>query len=74
MDIRNKLFQGDCIEVLRTFPERSVDMIFADPPYNLQLEQELYRPNETRVNGVEDDWDKFANLEEYYDFRKMAEK
>lgn len=70
MNLKNRLFRGDCIDVLSTFPDQSVDMVFADPPYNLQLEQELYRPNETRVNGVEDAWDKFANLDEYYDFTK----
>ncbi|NLW07814.1 MAG: site-specific DNA-methyltransferase [Clostridia bacterium] len=43
-------------------------MIFADPPYNLQLENELYRPNETRVNGVEDDWDDFPSFESYDQF------
>lgn len=70
MDILNRLFHGECIEVLNSFPEESVDLIFADPPYNLQLENELYRPNETRVNGVEDAWDKFSSLDEYYYFSK----
>lgn len=70
MDIKDKLFLGDCIDLLEDFPEECVDVVFADPPYNLQLEKELYRPNETRVNGVEETWDKFSSLEEYYDFTK----
>jgi site-specific DNA-methyltransferase (adenine-specific) len=61
----DQVVQGDCLEVLKTFPESSVDLVFADPPYNLQLQQELWRPNMTRVNGVDDDWDKFASLAEY---------
>ncbi len=61
----NQLIQGDCIETLANFPENSVDMIFADPPYNLQLQNDLYRPNMSRVAAVDDDWDKFASFEEY---------
>lgn len=49
-------------------PENSVDLIFADPPYNLQLENELFRPNESKVDGVTDDWDKFSELNDYDDF------
>ncbi|NLK00579.1 MAG: site-specific DNA-methyltransferase, partial [Clostridia bacterium] len=48
--------------------EKSVDLIFADPPYNLQLDQELYRPNETKVNGVEDAWDSFSSFNQYDEF------
>jgi modification methylase len=50
---------------MRALPERSVDMVFADPPYNLQLGGELHRPNNTRVDGVEEDWDKFGGLAAY---------
>ncbi|HEX9091492.1 MAG TPA: site-specific DNA-methyltransferase [Anaerolineales bacterium] len=49
-------------------PEKSVDVIFADPPYNLQLEKELWRPNSTRVNGVEVAWDHFSDLASYDGF------
>ena len=70
MNIKNRLFLGDCLEILGRLPDKCVDLVFADPPYNLQLENELFRPNETRVNGVEDQWDKFPNLEEYYNFTK----
>jgi modification methylase len=59
------ILQGDCIEVLNTLPERSIDLIFADPPYNLQLQNELWRPNMTRVDAVADAWDKFDGFAEY---------
>ena len=59
------ILQGDCVEVLTELPEGSVDLIFADPPYNLQLNGELWRPNMTRVDAVTDDWDQFDSFEEY---------
>lgn len=65
------IYNGDCIEVLRALPERSVDLVFADPPYNLQLKQELYRPNQTKVDGVDDDWDQFASFAEYDRFTEQ---
>jgi len=61
----DQILQGDCVEVLAGLPEASVDLIFADPPYNLQLKQELWRPNQTRVDGVDDDWDRFADFAAY---------
>lgn len=64
------LLPGNCIEVLATLPENSVDLVFADPPYNLQLKNELYRPNQTKVDAVDDPWDKFASFEEYDDFTR----
>ncbi|MBW1649140.1 MAG: site-specific DNA-methyltransferase [Deltaproteobacteria bacterium] len=64
----NKIYKGDCIELLKKIPDNSVDLIFADPPYNLQLNGELYRPNQTKVNGVNDDWDKFESKEQYDNF------
>ena len=62
------IFHGDCIDILNKLPEKSVKLIFADPPYNLQLKQELYRPNQTRVEGVDDDWDKFSSMPDYDKF------
>ncbi|HTX92584.1 MAG TPA: site-specific DNA-methyltransferase [Anaerolineales bacterium] len=59
------VLHGDCLEVLARFPENSVDLVFADPPYNLQLSQDLYRPNLSKVDAVDDSWDKFASFEEY---------
>jgi modification methylase len=64
------IHQGDCLEVLDSLPERSVDLIFADPPYNLQLQGELWRPNQTRVDAVDDDWDKFASFAAYDSFTR----
>ncbi len=61
---------GDCVDELRRLPDRSVDLVFADPPYNLQLDGELLRPNNTRVDGVDDDWDKFASFADYDEFSR----
>lgn len=61
----NNIYQGDCVELLKQVPSNSIDLIFADPPYNLQLNGELYRPNQTKVDAVTDDWDKFDSKEEY---------
>ena len=58
----DQVIQGNCLEILPTLPAESVDLIFADPPYNLQLQDELWRPNTTRVDAVTEDWDKFENL------------
>ena len=59
------IMNGDCVAAMNALPEKSVDMIFADPPYNLQLEGELHRPNNTKVDAVDDDWDKFADFASY---------
>jgi len=64
----NAIIQGDCVEVLKNFSDNSIDLIFADPPYNMQLENALYRPNNTKVDGVDDEWDKFGSFSEYDDF------
>jgi len=66
----NQIIEGDCLEVLNTLPEKSVDLIFADPPYNLQLQQELWRPNMTRVTAVNDEWDHFEDFQAYDAFSK----
>jgi len=67
----NQIIQGDCIEVLNSLPEKSIDLIFADPPYNLQLQQELWRPNMTKVDAVDDEWDQFASFAEYDQFSRQ---
>ena len=64
----NQIILGDCISVLNSFPPNSVDLIFADPPYNLQLQNELHRPNMTKVDAVDDKWDQFESFIEYDDF------
>lgn len=61
----NQILLGDCVRVMNELPEKSVDMIFADPPYNLQIRQELYRPNMTLVDPVDDEWDRFHSLADY---------
>lgn len=66
----DQIIHGNCIEALGSLPERSVDLVFADPPYNLQLQQELWRPNMTRVDGVSDAWDRFGSLQEYDAFTR----
>ena len=66
----DKIIVGDCIEVLGALPEASVDLVFADPPYNLQLNNELYRPDNSRVDGVDDDWDKFGSFAAYDEFTR----
>ena len=64
----NRLLVGDCIETMAGLPDCSVDLIFADPPYNLQLRGELLRPNQSRVDGVDAEWDKFASFGDYDGF------
>jgi modification methylase len=67
---RNKILRGDCVEVMRTLAASSVDLVFADPPYNLQLENALSRPDQSRVDAVDDDWDKFASFADYDSFTR----
>ena len=64
----NQILHGNCIEILSTLPENSVDLIFADPPYNLQLQNDLYRPNLTKVDAVNNQWDKFSSYQDYDEF------
>ena len=59
---------GETIEELKNLPDNSVDLVFADPPYNLQLDQNLYRPNNSKVDAVDDEWDQFESFEEYDKF------
>jgi len=66
----NQILRGDCIEILKSLPENSVDLIFADPPYNLQLRNDLYRPNMTKVDAVNDGWDKFDGFADYDTFTR----
>ena len=61
---------GNCIEFMNTLPEACVDMVFADPPYNLQLANELHRPNQSKVDAVNDDWDQFESFVAYDHFTR----
>jgi modification methylase len=71
----NKILVGNCIERLKELPDNSVDLVFADPPYNLQLEGELHRPNNSKVDAVNDEWDQFDSFAAYDEFTNawMAE-
>jgi len=64
----DRILQGNCVDVLGTLPDKCVDLIFADPPYNLQLRNELWRPNMTKVDAVDDAWDQFDSFEAYDQF------
>ncbi len=68
---RNVILSGDCIEQMNALPEGSVDLIFADPPYNMQLGGELHRPDNSRVDGVDDEWDRFDNFAAYDIFTRQ---
>ncbi|WP_158817219.1 site-specific DNA-methyltransferase [Methylocapsa sp. S129] len=67
---RDAIIVGDCIEELEKLPPASVDLVFADPPYNLQLEGALSRPDQSLVDAVDDDWDKFASFADYDSFTR----
>jgi modification methylase len=64
------IIQGDCLEVLKSLPSKSVDLVFADPPYNLQLGGDLHRPDNSKVDAVDDHWDQFASFEAYDAFTR----
>lgn len=66
----DRIIVGDCVDELARLPSESVDLVFADPPYNLQLSSELLRPNNTRVDGVDDAWDKFSSFSDYDRFSR----
>jgi modification methylase len=67
---RDSILIGDCVAEMMRFPEASVDLVFADPPYNLQLEGALTRPDQSVVDAVDDAWDKFADFAEYDGFTR----
>lgn len=66
----NQILLGDCVTHMKALPSGQIDCIFADPPYNLQLNGELHRPNNSRVEGVDDAWDQFDSLVDYDKFSK----
>ncbi len=65
-----QILVGDCVAAMARMPAESVDIVFADPPYNLQLQGDLRRPDDSRVDAVDDDWDKFASFAAYDDFTR----
>ena len=66
----NTIMDGDCIEVMNSLPAESVDLIFADPPYNLQLKGSLHRPDNSMVDAVDDHWDQFDSVAIYDRFTR----
>ena len=66
----NKLILGDCIKEIKKIPDKSFDLVFADPPYNLQIGKTLTRPDSSKVHGVKDKWDQFNSFEHYDEFCK----
>ena len=66
----NQILTGDSISHLKSLPDNSIDVIFADPPYNLQLENELSRPDSSKVDAVNDKWDQFDSFKAYDDFSR----
>ena len=68
---KNTIILGDSLETMKAIPSKSVDLIFADPPYNLQLKDTLYRPDQTTVEAVTQNWDKFNTYKEYDNFTEQ---
>ena len=64
------VLEGDCVETMAALPETSADLVFADPPYNLQLEGALHRPDNSKVAAVDDDWDQIGTFEDYDRFTR----
>ena len=67
-NFKNKIINGDSLEELKKIPRETFDLIFADPPYNLQLKSELTRPDRSKVSAVNDKWDQFENFKKYDEF------
>ena len=68
LDFKNRLINGDSLKELKKIPDETFDLIFADPPYNLQLRSELTRPDRSKVSAVKDRWDQFENFKKYDEF------
>ncbi|WAP71016.1 site-specific DNA-methyltransferase [Jiella pelagia] len=69
-DIRDRILKGHCVSQMAAMPENSVDVIFADPPYNLQLAGDLHRPDQSKVDAVDDAWDQFESFQAYDAFTR----
>ena len=66
----NKILNSNSLEVLKKIPDKTFDLVFADPPYNLQIKNKLKRPDDSKVCGVNDKWDQFESFEDYDNFCK----
>ena len=67
----NKITNGNSLEIIKKIPDKTFDLVFADPPYNLQIGKKLKRPDDSIVNGVNDKWDQFKNFNDYDNFCKL---
>lgn len=61
----DQILEGECVEVMKTLPDESIDLVFADPPYNLQLGGDLHRPDNSKVDAVDNDWDQIGGFDDY---------
>jgi len=68
--VLDQVIEGDCVERMRALPEGCADLVFADPPYNMQLRGELRRPDQSKVDAVDDHWDQFGSFEDYDQFTR----
>src|SRR5262250_2737500 len=66
----SRILIGDCVAEMARLPASSVDLVFGDPPYNLQLQGDLKRPDDSKVDAVDDDWDKFSSFSAYDHFTR----
>ena len=66
----NEIINNESLEILKKIPSKTFDLVFADPPYNMQIGEKLKRPDNSRVHGVNDKWDRFSNFKHYDEFSK----
>jgi modification methylase len=66
----DQVIEGDCVERMKALPAGCADLVFADPPYNMQLRGELRRPDQSKVDAVDDHWDQFSSFESYDQFTR----
>ena len=71
LSFHNKIINGDSLNELKKIPDKSFDLVFADPPYNMQIGETLRRPDSSKVKGVDDKWDQFESFKHYDDFCKI---
>ncbi len=69
-DLFNTIANGNSLEILKKIPDKTFDLVFADPPYNMQIGESLRRPDDSKVNGVDDKWDQFKSFKHYENFCK----
>ena len=67
----NRIVNGESLQLLKKIPDKTFDLVFADPPYNMQIGEKLKRPDDSKVRGVNDKWDQFKNFNHYDSFCKI---